>query len=193
MRVPWSSCATMQFDAGLHRWDGVTPSDSAEAMCWRVYAENFGFWGQGAPEDVCRGSRTSRADRLSDHLRAAQAYMLISMPTGTSTIFGVFQVIRGSSQLHWSNVGACLRRNQAYGCLELNARASLPHWVRTGNLHDRCDLWSRMPIYFSNRNRARPAFEFNSLASSVPSASEFAALKRCSTTARYSSSVSVPS
>jgi hypothetical protein len=28
------------------------------------------------------------------YLRAAQAYMLISMPTGTSTIFGVFQVIR---------------------------------------------------------------------------------------------------
>jgi hypothetical protein len=27
------------------------------------------------------------------YLRAAQAYMLISMPTGTSTIFGVFQVI----------------------------------------------------------------------------------------------------
>jgi hypothetical protein len=26
-------------------------------------------------------------------LRAAQAYMLISMPTGTSTILGVFQVI----------------------------------------------------------------------------------------------------
>jgi hypothetical protein len=26
-------------------------------------------------------------------LRAAQAYMLISMPTGTSTIFGVFQDI----------------------------------------------------------------------------------------------------
>jgi hypothetical protein len=30
------------------------------------------------------------------YLRAAQAYMLISMPTGTSTIFGVFQVIRVS-------------------------------------------------------------------------------------------------
>lgn len=29
------------------------------------------------------------------YFRAAQAYMLISMPTGTSTIFGVFQVIRG--------------------------------------------------------------------------------------------------
>src|ERR1700693_2456650 len=28
-----------------------------------------------------------------DYLRAAQAYMLISMPTGTSTIFGVFQAI----------------------------------------------------------------------------------------------------
>jgi hypothetical protein len=28
------------------------------------------------------------------YLRAAQAYMLISMPTGTSTIFGVFQAIR---------------------------------------------------------------------------------------------------
>jgi hypothetical protein len=27
------------------------------------------------------------------YLRAAQAYMLISMPTGTSTIFGAFQVI----------------------------------------------------------------------------------------------------
>jgi hypothetical protein len=27
------------------------------------------------------------------YLRAAQAYMLISMPTGTSTIFGTFQVI----------------------------------------------------------------------------------------------------
>ena len=28
------------------------------------------------------------------YLRAAQAYMLISMPTGTSTIFGVFQLIK---------------------------------------------------------------------------------------------------
>lgn len=27
------------------------------------------------------------------YLRAAQAYMLISMPTGTSTIFGDFQII----------------------------------------------------------------------------------------------------
>jgi hypothetical protein len=38
------------------------------------------------------GSRTS-------YLRAAQAYMLISMPTGTSTIFGAFQAI-SELQLH---------------------------------------------------------------------------------------------
>ena len=50
--------------------------------------------------DACHGSKQadclrSRADRLDAvYLRAAQAYMLISMPTGTSTIFGVFQVIR---------------------------------------------------------------------------------------------------
>jgi hypothetical protein len=32
----------------------------------------------------------------ANYLRAAQAYMLISMPTGTSTIFGAFQAIFGS-------------------------------------------------------------------------------------------------
>jgi hypothetical protein len=47
---------------------------------------------------ACRGPKQgrfwSRADRpRTAYLRAAQAYMLISMPTGTSTIFGVFQVI----------------------------------------------------------------------------------------------------
>jgi hypothetical protein len=50
--------------------------------------------------DACHGPKlvaTSRADRLkSCYLRAAQAYMLISMPTGTSTIFGAFQAIRVS-------------------------------------------------------------------------------------------------
>jgi hypothetical protein len=35
-----------------------------------------------------------RSSRSFAYLRAAQAYMLISMPTGTSTIFGVFQAIR---------------------------------------------------------------------------------------------------
>src|ERR1700687_5139226 len=39
------------------------------------------------------------------YLRTAQAYMLISMPTGTSTIFGVFQAIRVSRVL-WRDVSA---------------------------------------------------------------------------------------
>jgi hypothetical protein len=41
-------------------------------------------------------NRIDRAGQIVSnavYLRAAQAYMLISMPTGTSTIFGVFQVI----------------------------------------------------------------------------------------------------
>jgi hypothetical protein len=39
------------------------------------------------------------------YLRAAQAYMLISMPTGTSTIFGVFQVIPSSQEI-WRELHA---------------------------------------------------------------------------------------
>jgi hypothetical protein len=42
----------------------------------------------------CRSSRADRFDAV--YLRAAQAYMLISMPTGTSTILGVFQLIPSS-------------------------------------------------------------------------------------------------
>jgi hypothetical protein len=38
-------------------------------------------------------------------LRAAQAYMLISMPTGTSTILGVFQAI-ASSEVVWRELRA---------------------------------------------------------------------------------------
>jgi hypothetical protein len=49
----------------------------------------------------CRRSQAERLDTV--YLRAAQAYMLISMPTGTSTIFGVFQVIR-VSQVVWRDV-----------------------------------------------------------------------------------------
>ena len=53
---------------------------------------------------ACHGSTqelgSSRADRLDAvYLRAAQAYMLISMPTGTSTILGVFQVIPSSQEV----------------------------------------------------------------------------------------------
>jgi hypothetical protein len=42
----------------------------------------------------CRSNRANRFDAL--YLRAAQAYMLISMPTGSSTILGVFQAIPSS-------------------------------------------------------------------------------------------------
>jgi hypothetical protein len=49
---------------------------------------------------------TARAGQAFDaYLRDAQAYMLISMPTCTSTIFGVFQLIR-SSQMGWREVHA---------------------------------------------------------------------------------------
>jgi hypothetical protein len=38
-------------------------------------------------------SRAEQSRRSRSYLGSAQAYMLISMPTCTSTIFGVFQVI----------------------------------------------------------------------------------------------------
>ena len=48
----------------------------------------------GAAPATARNSGLSEPGRtLRGYLRAAQAYILISMPTGTSTIFGVFQVI----------------------------------------------------------------------------------------------------
>ncbi len=50
--------------------------------------------GQTAAPATTRSRRLLESGRtLRGYLRAAQAYMLISMPTGTSTIFGVFQVI----------------------------------------------------------------------------------------------------
>jgi hypothetical protein len=48
------------------------------------------------------GTRPGMTSYPWAYLRAAQAYILISMPTATSTIFGVFQVIAsslGSDQL----------------------------------------------------------------------------------------------
>lgn len=44
----------------------------------------------GARQQTAAGAGQTVSAR---YLRAAQAYMLISMPTGTSTIFGVFQLI----------------------------------------------------------------------------------------------------
>lgn len=57
-------------------------------------------FGSGARRGSRHSSFSSRADRPDAfYLRAAQAYILISMPTGTSTIFGAFQVIRASHAL----------------------------------------------------------------------------------------------
>jgi hypothetical protein len=42
-------------------------------------------------------SRTGQIVSIEAYLREAQAYMLISMPTDTSTIFGAFQAIPTSS------------------------------------------------------------------------------------------------
>ncbi len=51
----------------------------------------------------CRSSRADRFDAV--YLLAAQAYMLISMPTATSTILGVFQVIPSSQEI-WRELHA---------------------------------------------------------------------------------------
>jgi len=50
----------------------------------------------------CRGSdgiRHRGRGKRQSYLREAQAYMLISMPTGTSTIFGAFQAMRVSPSI----------------------------------------------------------------------------------------------
>jgi hypothetical protein len=54
----------------------------------------------GASHGSTQECRSSRADRFDAvYLRAAQAYMLISMPTGTSIILGAFQVIPFSHEI----------------------------------------------------------------------------------------------
>ena len=64
----------------------------------RAGAAVLTFWSDALPRLEAKARFWSRADHpyaVYYYLRAAQAYMLISMPTCTSTIFGVFQVIRG--------------------------------------------------------------------------------------------------
>jgi hypothetical protein len=64
-------------------------------------------------QDACHGSTRQLPIEPGQivfdvvYLRAAQAYMLISMPTGTSTILGVFQVI-AFSQLVWRELHAAI-------------------------------------------------------------------------------------
>jgi hypothetical protein len=124
---------------------------------------------------------SNRADRPDPaYLRAAQAYMLISMPTGTSTIFGAFQVIRVSQWM----LALGLRGRKS----KTNSDVTQA-FTATSNV-GRCPIGDD---YLNNRSSARPALVFSSLLSKVPSLSGSAALKRCSTTPRYSSSVNVPS
>ncbi len=69
--------------------------------------------------DACRGSKQEVASEARQivsmlvYLRAAQAYMLISMPTSTSTIFGVFQVIGVSQALLRRDVHAGMKGKAA--------------------------------------------------------------------------------
>ena len=99
-----ASCTpAIRIDASLIQ---KSPADSARVgWPFQRKSEGFALWrnamhetSAAAPACRCR----SRAGRVGAvYLRAAQAYMLISMPTCTSTIFGVFQVIGG---LHWIGV-----------------------------------------------------------------------------------------
>jgi hypothetical protein len=74
----------------------------ADAMDLASVALLLASAGELAAQQVASGAG-HRLDAV--YLRAAQAYMLISMPTGTSTIFGVFQAIRVSRVL-WRDVCA---------------------------------------------------------------------------------------
>ena len=58
------------------------------------------------------------AGQIAVYLREAQAYMLISMPTCTSTIFGVFQVI-GASHCCWRGAHAHTERRAGPGAAQV--------------------------------------------------------------------------
>jgi hypothetical protein len=78
--------------------------------------EIFGRTPATARRRTCRSSRADRFDAV--YLRAAQAYMLISMPTGTSTILGVFQVI--PSSLVWRELHAVVEPMTAPGIAQVS-------------------------------------------------------------------------
>jgi hypothetical protein len=74
--------------AGRLKRRGTKKTPEHNRICTRETEERL----PRLPTDGCgKPGRT-----LRNYLRAAQAYMLISMPTGTSTIFGVFQIMRVS-------------------------------------------------------------------------------------------------
>jgi len=72
----------------------------------RAGAAVLTFWSDALPRPEAKARFRSWADHpYAVYLRAAQAYILISMPTGTSIIFGAFQVIRASHGL-WRDLRA---------------------------------------------------------------------------------------
>jgi hypothetical protein len=66
------------------------------------------------------------------YLRAAQAYMLISIPTGTSTIFGAFQAI-----LLLQCYGASAERAQIYVHRSNRASARVSHFQTSMRARER--------------------------------------------------------
>jgi len=74
--------------------------------------------------------------REPDYLRAAQAYMSISMPTDTSTIFGVFQVICGFQFLGTMAAGTT-GRNVASGAPRAPRLAKVIHREQSDLLGER--------------------------------------------------------
>jgi hypothetical protein len=93
--------------AGLASPKGTRNEDLAN------FAAVLTLWSDALPRLEAKRRFLGRADRpYAAYLRAAQAYMLISMPTGTSTIFGVFQVIGASHGLRRDNVRAAMKLKQ---------------------------------------------------------------------------------
>src|SRR5258708_20368865 len=92
-----------------HNFDslGAPQGGPASVQCFEVQCLEFQCLEVRTPSTARRKNlRSSRADRFDAvYLRAAQAYMLISMPTGTSTILGVFQVILSSQEV-WRELHA---------------------------------------------------------------------------------------
>jgi hypothetical protein len=68
------------------------------------------FWGSDSLPDPRQQAVAGAGQTVRRvYRRAAQAYMLISMPTGTSTIFGVFQLIRVSPKQCWHDIRAGIK------------------------------------------------------------------------------------
>ena len=88
LRDPAARGGSQNDDAKHYASPGVSSISEVAADATRRPRIGNVVAGYGPPPSKCRTIAGA-------YLRAAQAYMLISMPTGTSTIFGVFQDITG--------------------------------------------------------------------------------------------------